>query len=431
MSTININFNDNNYEIGESTLSGARTDFVSRLGAIAGSGLKIVVDGVVYNVDPTKLNGAIISLEAVLNNLNAGGGDAPTDGLIPGLYQTGAIALYEEQGAKAIESMMITPWDQLLADGVVHVEDGVVYSNFNMDEWANASSDALVGDLVLPEDGSITSIGNMDNDEWVGTIAFSSCYELTGLYIPSSVTKITDYAYDSCEALTTVVFGRDSKLETIGYQAFCCTGLTSISIPDSVTSIGNYAFNVCESLTSIEIPDSVTSIGNYAFERCSSLTSVTIGNGVTSIGENAFTGCSITSITIPDSVTSIGWAAFGGCSSLTSVTIGNGVTSTGEGAFADCSSLTSIEIPDNVTSIGAAAFSGCSSLTSIKIPNSVTSIGNYAFERCSSLTSIVFEGTMSEWNAIEKLELFRKWNEDIPATYIQCTDGQASLVTEN
>jgi hypothetical protein len=62
------------------------------------------------------------------------------------------------------------------------------------------------------------------------------------------------------------------------------------------------------------------------------------------------------------------------------------------------------------------------------IPNSVTSIEDDAFKNCRSLTHIVFEGTMSEWNAIEKPENF---NRDIPATYIQCTDGQVSLVTEN
>ena len=70
-----------------------------------------------------------------------------------------------------------------------------------------------------------------------------------------------------------------------------CFSLTSVTIPNSVTSIGYWAFYDCSSLTSITIPNSVTSIGNSAFSGCSSLTSVTIPNSVTSIGEYAFYNC--------------------------------------------------------------------------------------------------------------------------------------------
>ena len=249
MSKLNINFNDKNFAIDNSALSSPRADFVAYLGTIAGEGAKITVDGVVYNVNPTKLNGAVASLENVLNNLNASGGDTPTDAPVPGLYQTGAIALYEEQGAEVIEGMMIAYWDDLITDGVVHVEYGAVYSN-------NASSDTLVGDLVLPN--SVTNI----SDE-----AFKSCAKLTGIVIPNSVTSIGSYAFRSC------------------------TGLTSITIPDSVTSIGSGAFSSCTSLTSITIPDSVTSIEDKTFFTCSNLTSITISNSVTSIGKYAFDWC--------------------------------------------------------------------------------------------------------------------------------------------
>ena len=115
---------------------------------------------------------------------------------------------------------------------------------------------------------------------------------------------------------------------------------------------------------------------------------------------------------------------FTSCRSLTSITIPESVTSIGTQAFKDCTSLISITIPNSVTFIYSSAFSLCSSLTSVAIPNSVTNISYSVFSGCSSLTSITFEGTMEEWNSISKGV---GWNNQVPATYVQCTDGQVEL----
>ena len=156
-----------------------------------------------------------------------------------------------------------------------------------------------------------------------------------------------------------------------------------------------------------------------------SLASIVIPNSVTSIGDGAFAGCSsLTSITIPNSVTRIGEGFFMGCSSLTSITIPNSVTYIDINAFSNCSSLTLIVIPYGVTSITENLFYNCSALTSITIPYSVTRIRSRAFYNCSSLTSITFEGTMEQWNFIEKDS---DWNYNVPATYVQCSDGQVQL----
>ena len=107
-----------------------------------------------------------------------------------------------------------------------------------------------------------------------------------------------------------------------------------------------------------------------------------------------------------------------------SIILPKSLTSIGDQAFRNCSSLTSITIPNSVTSIGIEAFNDCVSLTAITIPNSVTSIGYDAFFRCSSLSYITYEGTQEQWNAITKGSY---WNYNVPATYVQCTDGQVAL----
>ena len=67
----------------------------------------------------------------------------------------------------------------------------------------------------------------------------------------------------------------DGSVTSIGDSAFYnCRSLASINIPDSITSIGDYAFAWCHSLKSIVIPNSVTSIGSWAFFGCSSLKTI-------------------------------------------------------------------------------------------------------------------------------------------------------------
>lgn len=127
----------------------------------------------------------------------------------------------------------------------------------------------------------------------------------------------------------------------IGDMAFSgCYSLSSVTLPSRITSIGDDAFSGCYSLSSITIPIGFTSIGNDAFGYCTSLSSVTIPSRITSISYSAFYGChSLSSVTLPDSVTSIGDVAFIDCFSLSSITIPSGVTDIYSGAFSGCYGL--------------------------------------------------------------------------------------------
>lgn len=142
----------------------------------------------------------------------------------------------------------------------------------------------------------------------------------------------------------------------------------------------------------------------------------------------------LTSVTIPNSVTSIGSGAFSICSGLESITVASGNTkyhsennclieTAAETLIVGCKNSI-IPSDGSVTSIGEGAFSGCTGLTNVNIPDSVTSIGSGAFEYCVMLNEIKFNGTMAEWNAIDKNE---NGNYNIPATQVICSDGNVDL----
>ena len=262
------------------------------------------------------------------------------------------------------------------------------------------------------EDGELINYKGNGGDIWIpkvvkyiGYESCCGCSALTSVHIQDSVIAIEDKAFQNC------------------------SGVTSVRIPLSVTSIGAYAFRGCSALTSIRLSPNITDIGGNAFSRCSALTSIKVwANNPTYYSENnclierktntLITGCK-TSI-IPDSVTSIGEEAFCGCSGLTSIEIPSSVISIKYCAFYDCSGLTSVRIPSSVTSIEDSAFNGCSELTSIEIPSSVTSIGRLAFAYCGKFTTINYQGTIAQWNTIEKDD---SWDKGINNYIIHCTDG--------
>ena len=265
-----------------------------------------------------------------------------------------------------------------------------------------------LSNIVIPATYKGGAVVGIDNN------AFSSCYNLTSVVIPDSVTSISDSAFSGCTELEEIYFNAvnmndlSSNNNVFAYAGQDGNGI-KVVIGKDVTKIPAYLFCSYSSfyspkIISVEFEDGsvCTSIGYDAFVGCSSLASIVIPDSVTSISDGAFGGCSrLTSVVIPDSVTSIGNGAFSWCSSLTSVVIPDSVTNIGSSAFSSCFNLTSVVIPDSVTSIGGAAFYDCSSLTSLVIPDSVTSIDGYAFYNCSSLTDVYYTGSAKEWAEIE------------------------------
>lgn len=83
-------------------------------------------------------------------------------------------------------------------------------------------------------------------------------------------------------------------LTTIGSYAFSsCYKLKSLTLPSTLKTIGSYAFQSCSKLEDLKLPPSITTIPSYAFKGCSSLKELHIPSSVESIGDYAFTGCGL------------------------------------------------------------------------------------------------------------------------------------------
>lgn len=280
----------------------------------------------------------------------------------------------------------------------------------------------------------------------IGEHAFSGCYYMTSVIIPSTLTSIGSYAFINCINL--------SWVKITDMQAWCAidfanayanplyyadhlylnnNAVTHLYIPVSVSAIEDYAFIGLTGLQSVTIPTSVTSIGVDAFKDCTNLTSVTInsiaiastnytrtdnlksifgdqvtsytfGNLVTAIGGNALFNCAnMTSVTFLGHVMDIRAFAFSGCSGLTRVNVSDlaawcliDFASPGTNPLyyshhlfnTSNTEITHLAIPSSVSSIGKNAFTGCTGLLSVTIPNSVTSIGSGAFTGCDGLNRV-------------------------------------------
>lgn len=141
---------------------------------------------------------------------------------------------------------------------------------------------------------------------------------------------------------------------------------------------------------------------------------------VTTIGEQAFEYKKITGIILPDTVTTIQKNAFYQCSNLKNISFGANISIIEKKAFFKCSALEILHLPNSLTTLKEHAFACCSFLKSIYIGKSITTIEMKAFMDCKKLTSIYFDGTMAEWNAINKGE---DWDLGTPQYTIYCTDG--------
>jgi hypothetical protein len=121
----------------------------------------------------------------------------------------------------------------------------------------------------------------------------------------------------------------------------------------------------------------------------------------------------------------MGYGAFENCRSLQQLTLPDSLIIMESYLFTNCISLKEMVVPSKVNTIPTSCFAGCVSLEKITLPSGITRIDSNACEGCTGLQTIYFNGSVSQWHAIERGVFFNSyaWNAETSEFVVSCTDG--------
>ena len=146
----------------------------------------------------------------------------------------------------------------------------------------------------------ITSYRENDNEYRIGDNSNSTCNGVNSQDIPEILTipsvidgknivEIGRYAFRSCSVIKFINI--EEGIQTIGGYAFHETNITHAFLPSSLEKISNNAFDDCFSLETVQInqPSQLVEIAVAAFSTCKKLKSFIIPPTLQRIGNNTFT----------------------------------------------------------------------------------------------------------------------------------------------
>ncbi len=322
-----------------------------------------------------------------------------SDGTGWSYFEDGTLVLFGNEIFNAKIDCIADVKKLIICEGPTSIGSYATYDAFRY--WTNLKS------VWLPE--SLTSISNFifsdcsnleevhfsSNNINLARLVFKNCVSLKNITFPENLANVTfdEGCFKGCSSLDNIVL--PDSLTTIPSSCFYgCTNLQNIVLPDTIKNIGSYAFTDCTNLQQINIPDSVTNIAEHAFENCSSLKSIVLPIGLSGGKLNCsahYAGSHYLSNDSFINYQGISDYTFYNCSGLKEVTFKNGNTTQliGAYAFAGCSQLQKINISDNIKFIDHHAFENCSSLTQINLQH-VQGLCHNVFKNCSSLKNVSF-----------------------------------------
>ena len=152
--------------------------------------------------------------------------------------------------------------------------------------------------------------------------SFKGCEVMKEVVTSNSVTEIKAKAFMDCSHLrkATIVSNSASEFKLLLGAFSQCYNLEEVTLPSTIKVINAYTFYKNYNLQTINMPSSLVGIETGAFLQCNSLTNITLPSGVQYLRNQVFYDCrGLKTISIPNSTKEFGDRAFGSCSSLENV----------------------------------------------------------------------------------------------------------------
>lgn len=164
-----------------------------------------------------------------------------------------------------IEKLYLPTTIEYVKDGAFLGQSRIEVYIQDLTDWCNISFESYSANPLSGAEAS--SLWDDEANEYenvYGANLYLNGELVENLVIPSSITKIKDYAF----------FGGSFK---------------SVNLGNQITEIGAGAFAACANLESVNIPSSVETIGERAFSTTNIL-QLFVGENVSQIGDHAFSG---------------------------------------------------------------------------------------------------------------------------------------------
>lgn len=237
----------------------------------------------------------------------------------------------------------------------------------------------------------------------LGYYTFYGCNKIKDVYCTGDITDWCNINFDDSYA---------NPMHSGDNLYFGGELVTEITIPTTVTKIGSYAFNTCSYLTAAYFngtPEQWYAI-NVGTGNSALTDMITFSSGDRHYYAPGICGADLKWILYTDgeleikgtgdmnvwtSTSNVPW--YKHKEKITSVKISDGVTSIGGYAFYGCLNISGINLPDSITRIGTNAFFGCTGLTVIKLSKNLTNIDKAAFSGCLNLAVARCEMTYDQW----------------------------------
>lgn len=297
----------------------------------------------------------------------------------------------------------------------IDIPSSVSYIGFRCFSGNTSLSEIIIPESVKELDSSLfsgcvnlTGIRIPKHCTRINNSCFSNCKKISMITIPSTVMTLGNSCFEECDGLVEVMFEEGSPITQIG--DFCfekCSKLTGINIPSNVSKIGDNCFSYCSELSKIDIPSNINKLGSYCFRECSKLTSFNRTNtiNVSALGVAVFEGCKLKQIIVKSNCNEdrqLRSFCFKDCTELETIYITSKISSINLGCFEGCSKLSTmvikdengvhlnqagINLPPNLEFIEDDAFQSCSNITTVTV-NSQIILGSRCFRYCTKLNTI-------------------------------------------